>query len=135
MIIQIYSWGEKYLKWMSEYIRFGKSHEYLSEWIYLSINIRIYLNIRIFATHWFILHIVKKKNFKSRGYSGLNQSHDRVQFVCKLITLNHSSQSKRPQKSCCTRNDLVNDIRKEVKDRESWWKREPSPHHPHHHTM
>ena len=43
------------LEWMSEYIRFGKIYEYLGEWIYSSINIRIYSNIQIFATHWFIM--------------------------------------------------------------------------------
>ena len=51
MNVQIYSWGEKSLEWMSEYICFGEIHKYLSEWIYSSINIRIYSNIRIFATH------------------------------------------------------------------------------------
>ena len=88
----------------------------------MNIFVNKYLNIfeypNICYTLVYFAHR-KKNNFKSRGYSGLNQSQDRVQFVCKLITLNHSSQSKRPQKSCCTRNDLVNDIRKEVKDRES----------------
>ena len=50
---------------MSEYIHEGqknkmniriyslkKINKYLSKWIYSSINILIYLNIRIFATHW-----------------------------------------------------------------------------------
>ena len=48
----IYSWGEKSLKWISIHIHSGKIHKYLGEWIYLSINVRIYLNIWIFATHW-----------------------------------------------------------------------------------
>ena len=39
MNIQIYSWEEKSLKLMSEYFCYGKIHEYLVEWIYLSINI------------------------------------------------------------------------------------------------
>ena len=51
MNIRIYSWGEKSLERMSEYICSGKIHEYLGEWIYSSINIWVYLNIRIFATH------------------------------------------------------------------------------------
>ena len=52
--IRIYSWGEKSLEWMFKYICFGKIHEYLGRWIYLSINIQIYLNIQIFATHCYI---------------------------------------------------------------------------------
>ena len=52
MNVRIYSRGEKSLEWMSEYIRFEKIHEYLGEWIYSTINIWIYLNIRIFATQW-----------------------------------------------------------------------------------
>ena len=52
MNLRIYSWEGKSLEWMSEYIRVGKIHEYLNKWIYSSINIRIYSNIRIFATHW-----------------------------------------------------------------------------------
>ena len=59
MNIRIYSWGEKSRKWISEYICFGKSHKYFSKWIYLSIIIRIYSNIGIFAMHcdrWHATH-------------------------------------------------------------------------------
>ena len=47
---------KKSIKWMTEYICFKKIHEYLSEWIYSSINIWIYSNIRIFSTHWYRTH-------------------------------------------------------------------------------
>ena len=61
MNVWIYSRRERSLKWMSEYICLKKIHEYLGKWIYSSmsvcqkyssINILIYSNIRIFATHW-----------------------------------------------------------------------------------
>ena len=52
MNVRIYSWGEKRLKWMSEYICSGKIHEYSCKWIYLSTNVWIYSNIQMFATHW-----------------------------------------------------------------------------------
>ena len=48
----------KSLQWMSKYIGFGKIHKYLSKWIYSSINIRKYSNIRIFATHCPTLKLV-----------------------------------------------------------------------------
>ena len=31
-----------------------KSNQYFDEWIYLSINIWIYLNMQIFAKHWYL---------------------------------------------------------------------------------
>ena len=42
----------KSLEWMSVYFCSKKIHEYLGEWIYLSINVQIYSNIQIFATNW-----------------------------------------------------------------------------------